>query len=273
MRVRTRTWFGFMVAASLLLILASRFAALEPVESAAASVAAPVEAALRQATRPIADFVNNLTDVSRLSSDNRELREENERLLVELAQLRELERERRQYEQLIRQRGVAPADTLVAANVLARDPSNARDAIAIDQGSSDGLRAGMIVLTQQGSLVGSIDRVLDHSAWVTLITDPTSAVPARVQESRTEGVVAGSTDGTLTMEFVQATADVKVGDLILTSGIGGAHPPGELIGQVVAVDRSGSELFKSVRVAPLADLEELEKVLVLTSFVPQEVAP
>ncbi|MGB2694403.1 MAG: rod shape-determining protein MreC [Dehalococcoidia bacterium] len=274
MRVRSRTWFGFVVAASLLLILASRLTYLGPLESGAVSIAAPIESALRTATRPVADFVNNLTDVNRLSDENQSLRETNELLTSQVTSLREQERDAQQYRQLIEQRGIQPGETLVAANVFARDPSNVRDAIAIDLGSGDGLQEGMIVLTQQGSLIGSIDRVLSDAAWVTLITDPTSAVSARIQESRTEGVVVGSADGTLTMEFVQETADVKAGDLVLTSGIGGRHPPGELIGQVVEVDGSGSELFKAVHIESLAGLNQLEKVLVLTSFMPQkETAP
>jgi rod shape-determining protein MreC len=162
-----------------------------------------------------------------------------------------------------------PADVLVAANVFAHDPNNLKDIIAIDLGRADGLQEGMVVLTSQGSLVGSVTRVLGDVAWVTLITDPDSAVSALIQESRTQGVVVGAADGTLTMEFVKETADVQAGDLVLTSGIGGL-PPGELIGQVVEVGQAAPELFQEVRVQPLADLSRLEEVLVLTSFLPQE---
>lgn len=270
MRVRTRTWFGFVVVASLLLVAAGQFAFLKPLESAVVDVASPIESGLRSVTRPAADFVNNLTDVNRLSEDNQALREENERLVAEIARLREAEREVQQLSQLLNLREARPDDIFVAASVFARDPSNVKDTIAIDAGQSDGLQEGMVVLTRQGSLVGTIDRVLDNAAWVTLITDPTSAVSARIQESRAEGVVAGAADGSLTMEFVQETADVKAGDLVLTSGIGGRHPAGELIGQVVEVEGTGPELFQEVRLQSLADLSQLEKVLVLASFLPQE---
>ena len=104
------------------------------------------------------------------------------------------------------------------------------------------------------------------------MTDQTSAISALIQESRVQGVVVGSADGTLNMEFVEETADVKEGDLVLTSGLGGDHPSGELIGQVVKVGRAPQELFQEVRVQPLADLTRIETVLVLTSFVPQDVA-
>jgi rod shape-determining protein MreC len=131
----------------------------------------------------------------------------------------------------------------------------------------------MIVLTEQGSLVGSVTDVLHDHAWVTLITDPSSAVSAMVQESRVQGVVSGAADGSLRMEFVEETADIQEGNLLLTSGIGGRYPQGEPIGRIVKVERAGQELFQEVEVQPLADLSRLESLLVLTSFVPVEVTP
>ena len=270
MRVRTRTWFSFVVIASLLFLAGSRLAIFEPLEDAVLSVAGPIESALRDGTEPLADFVNNLTDINRLSDENQSLREENARLVAELSRLRESETELQQLRQLLDLRGDRPGEQFVAANVFAREPSNLKDVVAIDRGTTDGVQEGMIVLTRQGSLIGSVTKALEHSAWVTLITDTSSAVSAMVQESRAQGVVAGSVDGTLTMEFVAETADVKEGDLVLTSGVGGRHPPGELIGQVVDVERTAQELFQSVRVQPLADLSGLEGVLVLGSFLPQK---
>ena len=268
MHVRTRTWLSVVVLASLLFIAASRLAIFDPLENAVLSVAAPIESALRSASRPVADFVNNLTDINRLSDENQSLREENERLTAEAARLRETERELQQLEQLLNLRGGRPEDRFVAAHVFAREPNNQQDMIAIDRGRADGLEEDMIVLTQQGSLVGTVSRVLDDVAWVTLITDSSSAVSAAIQASRVQGVVVGSTDGTLTMEFVEETADVKEGDLVLTSGIGGSYPPGELIGLVGEGDRAAQELSQAVHVQPLADPSRLETVLVLTSFLP-----
>ncbi len=271
MHVRTRTWFGFVVVASILFMAGSRFAFFEPMENAVLTVAVPIESVLRDATRPAADFVNNMTDINRLSGENQALREENERQTVEIAILREVERDFTELSLLVDIRRPGPEDILVAASVFARDPNNLKDIIAIDRGGADGLQEGMVVLTPQGSLVGSITRVLRDVAWVTLITDPDSAVSALIQESRTQGVVVGAADGTLTMEFVVETADVQAGDLVLTSGIGGRNPPGELIGQVVEVEQAAPELFQEVRVQPLADLSRLEEVLVLASFLPREI--
>lgn len=270
MHVRTRTWLSFVVLASALFLLGSRFAVFDPLEGAVQAVAEPIQSGLRDATRPVADFVNNLTDINRLTNDNRALREENERLTTELTRLREVDRDLQQLEQLVTLRGVHEGESFTAADVIASEPNNLQDVIAINRGSSDGLAEDMIVLTEQGSLAGTISRVLEHTAWVTIITDQNSAVSAQVQESRVQGVVVGSADGTLTMEFVEETADVKAGDFVLTSGVGGRHPQGELIGQVVQVERTAQDLFQEVQVQPLADLAHLERVLVLDSFLPAD---
>jgi rod shape-determining protein MreC len=270
MRVRTRTWLSFIVVAGVLLMAGSWFSVFDPLENAILSATAPIESALQDGTRPVADFVNNLTDVNRLSDENQNLREQNERLTEEVARLREVETINQQLQQFLDIRAVRGGDVFVSADVFARDPSNIDDAIAIDRGRADGLEEGMVALTLQGSLVGSVTKVLDDMAWITLITDPGSASEAVIQDSRVEGVVVGAADGTLTMEFVEETADVKEGDLVLTAAVGGRYPKGELIGKVVEVERGAQELFQEVRVQPLADLSRLETVLVLKSFLPVE---
>src|SRR5439155_13804908 len=104
-----------------------------------------------------------------------------------------------------------PNETFLGAAVVSRDSSNVRSVVAIDRGSSDGVRKGMIVVTEGRSLVGTVSKVFDGYSWVTLITDPKSAVSAFVQESRAEGVASGNYDGSLTMEFVGQGAVVKQG--------------------------------------------------------------
>ncbi len=146
-----------------------------------------------------------------------------------------------------------------------------RSVIAIDAGRSDGIKEGMIVVTEGRSLVGTISKVFDDYSWVMLITDPKSAVSAVVQESRAEGVVAGNYDGVLNMEFVGQGALVKEGDFVLTSGIGGGYPPNIVIGRVADVQKTNQDLFQSVQVDHLASLSGLEHTLVLTSFEPQRI--
>ncbi|MBI5284127.1 MAG: rod shape-determining protein MreC [Chloroflexi bacterium] len=269
MTARTLAWTGFIAIAAFVLMAASRLTLLDPVENLTLNITSPVQAVLRDATRPIADWVNNLTDASGLSRENKTLRAENERLTNELARAREDAVQQQNLQDLDSVRRQFPNDTFLAASVVSRDSSNVRSIVAIDRGRSDGVKEGMIVVTEGRSLVGTVTKVLDGNAWVTLITDPKSAVSALVQESRAEGVVAGNYNGSLNMEFVGQGAAVKQGDFVITSGVGGGYPPDVVIGRVSAVQKTEQDLFQSVHVDHLASLTNLDRVLVLMSFEPQ----
>ena len=268
MTARTLVWTGFIAIFAFALMAASRFAVLEPVENVTLDVTSPMQQALSSATEPVADWVNDITDVSGLSSENDRLRAENERLTNELARAREEMAQQQQGQELNEVRRAFPDYQFLHAGVISRDASNVRSLIAIDRGRSDGIDEGMIVITEGSSLVGTVTKALDDYAWVTLITDPKSAVSARVQESRAEGVVAGNYSGELTMEFVGQGAVVKEGDFVLTSGVGGGYPPGFIIGRVSSSTAREQELFQDVRVAHLASLSGIERVLVVTNFRP-----
>lgn len=268
MTARTLVWTGFIAIAAFVLMAANRLTMLDPVENLTLNITSPIQSALHDATQPVADWVNNLTDASSLSSDNQNLRAENERLTNELARANEAAVQQQDQANLDAVRKAFPNDTFLAASVVSRDTSNVRSVVAIDRGASDGVQVGMIVVTEGRSLVGTVTKVLDGYSWVMLITDPKSAVSALVQESRAEGVVAGNYNGALNMEFVGQGAAVKEGDFVLTSGVGGGYPAGIVIGRVSTVQKTDQDLFQNVQVEHLASLSNLDQVLVLTSFQP-----
>lgn len=266
MTARTLAWTGFLAIAAFVLMTASRFTILDPVQNLTLSITSPVQRAMRDATNPIANWVNDLTNASGLSSENQKLRAENERLTNDLARAREdltAQGNARDVNQIKQQ---FPADTFLAATVVSRDSSNTRRLVAINRGSADGVKDGMVVVTEGRSLVGTVSKTFGNYSWVVLITDPRSAVSAMVQESRAEGVLAGDYGGSLNMEFVGQGAIVNDGDFVITSGVGGGYPPGIVIGRVSQVTKQQQELFQSVHVDHLASLDQLEQVLVLTSF-------
>jgi rod shape-determining protein MreC len=269
MTTRTLAWTGFIAIAAFVLMVASRFTLLDPVQSITFGVTAPIQSVMHNTTRPIADWVNAVTDASGLSTENKRLREENERLTNDLARAREDAVAQQNAQELNKVRQQFPNDTFLAASVVSRDSGNLRALVAIDRGRADGIKEGMIVVTEGRSLVGTVSKVVDGYSWVTLITDPKSAVSAVVQESRAEGVVAGNYNGAMNMEFVGQGAAVKQGDFVITSGIGGGYPAGIAIGRVSTVQKNEQELFQSVRVDHLASLTNLDHVLVLMSFEPK----
>jgi rod shape-determining protein MreC len=193
-------------------------------------------------------------------------------LEAQLVDYEELQAEYRVLSALLDYARRSPENRYVTADVIGRDESPFLQFIILDQGSNADLAADMPVVTSQG-LVGQIVEVTATAAKVLLITDQTSAVNARIQESRAEGVVIGTITGDLRMQFIPLDAEVKPGDLVMTSGVGGRFPPDLLIGQISSVRRRTQDIFQEADVVSLNDFGAIETVLVLTNFAPIDLTP
>src|SRR5690606_23659520 len=143
--------------------------------------------------------------------------------------------------------------------------------ILINRGTRDGLALGMPVVTDLG-LVGRIYEVSANTARVQLISDQNSAVSGRLQTSRAEGSIVGRglLTGSLRMQFIPIDAEITVGDLVVTSGLGGNFPPDIVIGQVTSRRKFEFELWQEAEVSSLINFSTLEFVLVVTSFRPAD---
>ena len=165
----------------------------------------------------------------------------------------------------------SPEYTRQTASVIGRDTSPSIRSIIIDKGSDDGVRVGMPVESARG-LVGRIFRTTQHSAQVALITDNASAIPTRLGNSRATGLLrGGGLGGSLVMDWIDLKYQVEVGEVALTSGLGGEFPQDIVIGRVSEVDRSEAELSQQAIVQPAADFDALEIVFVITNFQPIDI--
>ncbi len=205
----------------------------------------------------------------------RGVRAENERLKEQLAQVQvQLQRERaaaehaRQLETLLGFQKETDLQT-VAANIIGAGASPDFKTATIDKGSSAGVRTNMATLAPTG-VVGRIVTSAGRAAKVQLLIDRNAAAGALVERSRAQGVVIGTGEDLLRMEYVSGTADVKPGDTVVTSGIDGIYPKGFTIGRIESVS-GGTGIYKVIRVRPAVDFTRLEEVLVVTS--PVEAAP
>jgi rod shape-determining protein MreC len=264
--MRTLVWLLVVGFVALLGIALSQVGALDSLRNGALTVASPLARGLRAVASPAADFLDNVAQRQDLEEENRLLRQQIEELTAEIAQLKETESSAADLAALAEVEASRPDDQFLLAKVIARDPSNLKERLAIDCGSSDGVREGMVVMSEGASLVGVVSKVMDDFAWVTLITDPNSDVNAMVLESRAQGVVSGSLHDGLSMDLIPQDAEVEPGNTVATSGLGGNFPQALLIGQVAAVRGEEQDLFKAAEVKPAASLSRLENVLVMTSF-------
>ena len=267
---RTFSWLVTVAAIAAAGFLLSAIGLAGPLRSVAQLLVEPLAAGIERMTSPVVDLVGNVGSYGELREENRELRIENERLRVDLARLREERAQAIDVQELLNLRMARERerDTFTLAHVIARDPSPVRNVLAINRGSGDGIREGMPVLGRGGALVGTVERVQEGTSWVRLITDPESDVNAVIQESRAPALASGQPGGTITMQFLAQGIEVKPGDTVLTSGLGGLYPAGLLIGRVAKVEGGPLDVFKRVQVEPAVRLPSVENVAVLTSFQP-----
>ncbi|MFO7679998.1 MAG: rod shape-determining protein MreC [Chloroflexota bacterium] len=186
-------------------------------------------------------------------------------------ELREIQGEYQLLLDLFNRARQAPEYTRQTASVIGRDTSPSIRSIIIDKGSDDGVRVGMPVEGARG-LVGRVYRTTQHSAQVALITDNASAVPARLGNSRATGLLrGGGLGGSLVMDWIDLKYQVAIGEVALTSGLGGEFPPDIVIGRVSEVFRSEAELSQRAVVQPAVDFDALEVVFVITDFRPIDI--
>ena len=149
------------------------------------------------------------------------------------------------------------------ARVIGMDMGAFRHRIMINLGARDGIRSGQPVIDAHG-VVGQIVDVLPNSATVMLVTDPDHALPVVVQRTGLRTVAYGSrNEQQLTLPNVPMAADVRPGDKLLTSGLGGRFPQGFPVGEISSVDPAPSGMFLEAHAQPGADLDRSDEVLVL----------
>ncbi len=151
----------------------------------------------------------------------------------------------------------------IGARVVARTPSFLSNIIYINRGSSDGVFHDSPVLSGDG-IVGRTILVTKHQSQVQLISNPDASMGVVIERTRTPGVLKGSGDIMLNLDYIGNSEEVNVGDIVLSSGLDGIYPKGLPIGKVVD-SQKGKGVFRKIRVAPGADLIRLEEVSVLLS--------
>ena len=208
---------------------------------------------LLRAWRDVADLVHAREELGSLRARTRALEQE-------AARLAEAELENERLKRLLDFRETLNGN-LIAARVVGRDATGLSRTITIDRGEGDGVKKGAAVLVPEG-IVGQVFLVSGHAARVLLITDHNSGVDALVQRTRARGIVEGTVDGGCGLKFLKRTEDVQIGDLVVTSGLDGIFPKALPVGRVTAVDKRGQGLFQYAELAPDADFERLEEVLI-----------
>jgi rod shape-determining protein MreC len=195
-----------------------------------------------------------------VQAENAGLKREIGALRIRLQEERALAERTEHLRQLLELREHVQLET-AAAEIIAAGASPEFRTVTIDKGTRHGLGADMAVVSPAG-VVGRLVLPSLRASQVQLLIDRNAAAGAAIARSRVQGVVVGLGTHELRMDYVPGTADVKVGDLVVTSGIDGIYPKGFVIGTVEVVDR-GTGPYHHIVVRPAADFSRLEEVLVV----------
>ncbi len=143
------------------------------------------------------------------------------------------------------------------ARVVGKDPSFWFQTLIVDRGENDGVVTGMVARTAQG-VVGQVVQVSDNYSKILLANAPSSAIDAIIQNSRVRGILKGAGEQGYILHYVLKNAEVKVGDKIVTAGIGGVFPSGITLGTVSKVHSKRRGMFLDIIVEPAVDFSRLE---------------
>jgi len=201
----------------------------------------------------------------RAQAENQELKRQLAETRIAMQSQQALADRARGLEQLLELRNHVQVDTKAAAIIGATPPGPTPEfrTVTVDKGTRDGLRPDMAVIAPLG-VVGRVVVPAVRSAKVQLLVDRNAAAGALIERSRAQGVVLGSGDELLRMEYVSEVADVAVGDVVVTSGVDGLYPKGFVIGRVESVEKNGPS-YKRISVRPAVNFLSLEEVLVVTT--------
>jgi rod shape-determining protein MreC len=266
-------WFMLVLGFSLSLIVISRLGFFAPIQGLLATPLQILSSLFSGAEGRLNEFSGQFDDPQALRRRVAELERQLASITGELIQLREVASDYERLAGLLDYTAQARNQTFVTADVIGVEQQGFIRAILINRGTRDGLRVGMPVVTELG-LVGRIYRVGANASQVLLVTDQNSAISGRLQTSRAEGTVVGRglQGGNLRMLHIPLDSQVVVGDLVVTSGLGGNFPSDIVIGQVTSLRNLEFELSQEAEVISLVNFNALEFVLVLTGFEPADLS-
>ncbi len=264
--------YAVLIVVSLLMMAFSGSPGAAEIQRGIGFVLRPVQGALDAAGRQVASVVDAVQEIDRLRTDNRALRDENDRLANENRAAVEVQRQLEITTGLLQIQNALSYKT-VAATVIARESSEFRRLVTIDQGTAKGIVVGNVVIADGGALAGRVVEVGSNFARVQLLTDTGSTVIGQLTTSAGTGEVIGQLQGVLVMGKVDAAVRVQLGEEVVTAGLElknglrSPYPKGLLIGQVVDVTRDANEVVQTTFVQPAANLDRLEYVLVIVDYV------
>lgn len=221
----------------------------------------------------VAGFFENLQDLQNTYEENKELKSRMEKLVSLEAQVQELEKDNKELRDILGEEETLRDFEPLQATVIGRNPDRWHEMIIINKGKTDGIKKNMAVVTAHG-LIGKVKTVNQFSSTVQLLSamDPKNRISAIVQgDTNVFGLVEGydKEKKALLIKAIPSGVEIKKGQNVITSGLGGVFPQGLQIGKVIEVKPDQYGLNQTALVEPGADFYDLENIIVITRSMAQ----
>ena len=257
-------WLWVFIIGSVLFLLSSNSdlgPTWNPAEQFVIEITAPFQKLIKQTTKSTEELWLNYFRLVDIHHENTQLKNEIHELKMANSRYRELLATQERLEELLQFKQTINRPVL-AAQVIGLDPTGWFKSVIIDKGKWAGLRIDMPVVNAFG-VVGRVVSVSSNYAKVLLIIDQNSAVDCLVQRSRDRGMLKGLMSEICKLDYVAKSNDITVGDMVVTSGLGGVFPKGLPVGRILDVKEISGELFKDIKIRTAVDFSKLEEVLVI----------
>ncbi len=215
----------------------------------------PVMQVIESPARALHHIYTYFYDISHIYTENRQLRAENKQMMILQNKVRTLEVENQLLSRLLNY-VPPPSAKYMSAQIIAESGDNFTHLLLVYIGDKP-IRKGQVVMSNE-SVIGRVDSVGKHFAKIILITDINSKIPVLIERTRTRGILSGNNTAFPELIFTRTNEHIQIGDIVVTSGVGGLFPAGLPVGFVQKVNEDGS-----VIVDPLADTSRLEYVRIV----------
>jgi rod shape-determining protein MreC len=264
--------FVVLVGICLVLIAASGTGPVRELRNGVKFAMAPVQDTLADGTRSMTSVFDAIIEVDTLRRENDELSAQVEQMEGQLATSEAIKTEYNKLSKLLKTQDRLTKIETVAASVSARQFTQFERLITLDRGTEAGIRDGAPVLSTGGALLGRVTEVGEGWTEVMLLSDSNFLVAGLDNPHKTTGNVIGRLSQPLAMTEILPSEKIDENDLIVTLGINidknfrSVYPKGIPIGRVVDIIEESDQVLKTALIVPLADLEHVEHVLVMTNF-------
>ena len=236
---------------------------LGSVRSALLTTLSPIE---RVATVPQHIYqliTTDFTSINSLEMENQQLKTEILLLKAQQQQLTNLELQVERLESLLGTTGRITNQTVQIATVTFYSSNPLSQFITLNKGSLDQVKNQQTVIDSSG-IMGQIIQTTPTTSRVLLITDPDHQIPVRIQRTGQRGILNGTGHDNAKLNFIPANSEVKVGDIIESSGLGGIFPAGYPVAKITQIEIQGDNPYLNISATPVAKLNQSHKVLIIS---------